>query len=329
MPSKLGPSAWRRRCEICSSRSSTCFLTASTASATVTSGAHEDERRRHQVASRSVKWTLLDLADVLRRLPGSTAIELDEELVPHRLGEDGEEVGPVVGRHPRSRDLRHRLGRHGSTSSSCLGSSRRSKIGAASSAGSFPRMTATSSGSSSPRMSARSSAWMSSSSSFSCSGSSLRSCLRSGPRSVPSRVDAGFYSVGAGDALTCAARVGDLDDTGGLGVLSHARGYLKRRGRSDPLMDRRDRLLSMSATTEAMSWTVCSGEHLAEGSCSSVEVRGGAVGDEKLLAVRGRGRGSPCSRRPGAIVLRPGPELVLGRTPASPVPLPTGSPPGM
>ena len=53
---------------------------------------------------------LLNLADVLGRF-GVDAIELDEELVAHRLGEDREEVGAIVGRHLAG-DVRDRLGRH-------------------------------------------------------------------------------------------------------------------------------------------------------------------------------------------------------------------------
>ena len=53
---------------------------------------------------------LLDLADVLGGL-GVDLLELLEDGVADRLGQEAEEVGAIVGRH-LARDVRHALGRH-------------------------------------------------------------------------------------------------------------------------------------------------------------------------------------------------------------------------
>ena len=75
-------------------------------------------RMRGETATKSVviRWPalvvrpLLDVADLLRGL-GVDLLQRLEELLAHRLGQEAEEVGPVVGRH-LARDLRDRLRRH-------------------------------------------------------------------------------------------------------------------------------------------------------------------------------------------------------------------------
>ena len=77
---------------------------------------------------------LLDVADLLRGLRVDLLQRL-EELLAHRVGQDAEEVGAVVGRHLAGDVRATDSGGICSTSSSCSCSSRRSKMGAASSAG--------------------------------------------------------------------------------------------------------------------------------------------------------------------------------------------------
>ncbi len=83
--------------------------TASSACATVRLGATATYDVVHQVAGARL-GPLLDGADLLGRL-GVDPLERLEELVAHRLGEDGEEVGPVVAGHLAG-DVRDGLGRH-------------------------------------------------------------------------------------------------------------------------------------------------------------------------------------------------------------------------
>ena len=66
-------------------------------------------RGGHEV-TRAGGRPLLDLADVLGAL-GVDLLEVIEDGVAHRLGQDAEEIGAIVGRHLAG-DLSHALGRH-------------------------------------------------------------------------------------------------------------------------------------------------------------------------------------------------------------------------